>query len=352
MLLFVFMGFLIGFALSLRFVRRPRKALIWGLALGVVPLALLLGPDDAPIQGIGSALNFAFFALGSLMLIPFVTSSAALGVAGGAAVLWTRQGSARWVGWAAGVALVGIVAALTVLPGAHREMIKRQLAEDRDTRREAIMRANFKGTLAGHQVAFPASPRLHLVDDCAPGLQAGLFGCSTALTNPVTMLTRPEEKLLHERSDPISFRTIRVNAVEPDCRLRSFCLTQKKIDRWCVELRPDQADSIWCRDMPPMRFSLRTDAAAADGPSDRDEPELAARYANTPLGPGKVACFYSPDPADIDRQGAGCKLSFALADGVKASLSVSRAQVTSDDPELAATIALIRDYWAILKGGQ
>ncbi len=225
-----------------------------------------------------------------------------------------------------------------------------QVVEDRDARAEAIRRADFNGTLAGHQVTFPASPRLLVFDDCAPGGQAGPFGCSTSLTNPVTILTGPDEKLLHERSDPISFRTISVKAVEPDCGLGDFCLTQGKIDRWCGESRPDQADSIWCRDTPPMRFSLRTDATP--GPSDRDEPELAARYSNTPLGPGRVACFYSPDPAKADRQGASCKLRFNLVDGVKVLLSVRRAQITSGDPVLAATIALIPDYWAALTGGQ
>lgn len=102
MLLFIFLGFFIGFFLSLRFVRRPRRALIWGAVLGAVPLVLMLGPGSAPVQGIGSALNFAFFALGPLMLIPFVASSAALGVAGAAVVLWIGHGRARWVGWALG----------------------------------------------------------------------------------------------------------------------------------------------------------------------------------------------------------------------------------------------------------
>lgn len=85
MLLFIFAGFLVGFALSLRFVRRPRRALILGLVLGVVPLALMLGLGNAPVEGIGSVLIFAIFALGPLILIPFVASGASLGMAGGAA---------------------------------------------------------------------------------------------------------------------------------------------------------------------------------------------------------------------------------------------------------------------------
>ncbi|MEP2781321.1 MAG: hypothetical protein ABJP33_02715 [Pseudoruegeria sp.] len=348
MLLFIFLGFFVGFSLSLRFVQRPRRALIWGAVLGAVPLALMLGPGSAPVQGIGSALNFAFFALGPLMLIPFLASSAALGMAGAAAVLWIGQGRARWVGWALGGVIVGIVAVLTLLPVVQREMTKRQLANDRDTRAEAIIRADFEGTLAEHQVALPASPRLHLSDDCAPGIQAGLFGCSTSLTNPVTILTGPDETLLHERSDPISFRTISVGVVESDCTLGDFCLTQEKIDLWCDEIRSDQADGIWCRDMPPMRFSLRTDATP--GPSDRDEPELTARYTNTPLGPGRTVCFYSPDTTETDRQGASCTLSFDMADGVKASLSLRRTQIASNDPALTATIALIPEYWAELTG--
>lgn len=238
---------------------------------------------------------------------------------------------------------------LTLLPVAQREMAKRQLANDRDTRAEAIIRADFEGTLAGYQVSFPASPRLHLFDDCAPGIQPSLFGCSTSLTNPVTSLTGTNETLLHERSDPISFRTISVKAVESDCTLGAFCLTQEQIDRWCDEIRSDQADGIWCRDMPPMRFSFRTDATP--GPSDRDEPELAARYANTPLGPGRIVCFYSPDTTETDRQGASCTLSFDMADGVKASLSLRRTQITSDDQALTATIALVPEYWAALTDG-
>lgn len=86
MLLFIFAGFVAGFVLCLRFVRRFRRALIWSLLLGVLPLAHMLGPGNAPVQGIGSVLNFAFFALGPLMPIPFVLSGAAIGVAGGAAV--------------------------------------------------------------------------------------------------------------------------------------------------------------------------------------------------------------------------------------------------------------------------
>lgn len=354
MLLFIFAGFFAGFVLSLRFVRRPRRALIWGLLLGVVPLALMLGPGNAPAQGIGSVLNFAFFALGPLMLIPFVISGAALGVAGCAAVLWVGQGHARWVGWVAGLALVALTAALTLLPVAQREVAKRQAVKHRDARATAIMLANFMGTLASHQVAFPASPRLHLFDDCGKGPQAGFPGCWTSLTNPVTILTQQDEVLLHERSDPINFLSISVSAVEQDCRLGDSCLTQEKIERWCGALRPDQADSIWCRAAPPMQFVIKTDAAAAAfaSLSDREEPELAARYADTPLGSGKVDCFYHPDPAKAEQQGATCKLSFNLADGVKVVLPVLRAQIISSDKALSETIALIPDYWAALTRGR
>lgn len=346
MLLFVLLGFLLGFFLSLRFTRRPRRALIWSLVLGVVPLALVLGPGNAPVQGIGSILNFAFFALGQLMLIPFVGSSAALGVFGAAIVLWIGQGRARWLRWPVGGMFVGIVALLTLLPVAQREIAKRQLANDRNARAEAITRADFEGNLGGHQVMFPASPRLALVDDCAPGVQAGSFGCSTSLANPVTILTGRDDILLHERSDPISFRTISIKAVEAGCALGDFCLTQEMIDLWCGEIRQDQADSIWCRDMPPMRFSLRNDVTP--GPSDRDEPELAMRFANTLLGPGQVVCFYHPDTTKTDRQGASCNLSFDLADGVSASLSLRRTQIISDDPNVAQTISLLPEYWAVL----
>jgi len=315
MLLFIFVGFIAGFVLCLRFVRHSRRALIWGLLLGVVPLAIMLGPGNAPVQGIGSVLNFAFFALGPLMLIPFIMSGAALGVAGGTAVLWVGHGRARWVGWAAGLALVGFTAGLTLLPVAQREVAKRQADKDRDARATAIMLADFKGTLASHQVAFPASPRLYLFDDCGKGQQVGFPGCPTSLTNPVTILTRQKDVLLHEPRDSIVFLAISVGAVEPDCHLDDFCLTQEKIDRWCGVLRPDQADSIWCRAAPPMRFLIETDAAAAASAStsEREEPELAARYADTPLGSGQVDCFYDPDPAKTEQQGAACKLSFNLA---------------------------------------
>ncbi|MEQ6203899.1 hypothetical protein ABMC88_12655 [Sulfitobacter sp. HNIBRBA2951] len=284
------------------------------------------------------------------MLIPFLASGAALGVAGAAAVLWTGKGRAHWVGLVLGAVIIGMVAVLTLLPVAQREMTKRQLTNNRGARGDAIIRADFEGTLAGHQVAFPASPRLHLSDDCAPGIHGGLFGCSTNLANPVTLLTRPDETLLHERSDPIGFRTISVAAVEPDCTLGNFCLTQEKIDRWCDEIRPDEAAGIWCRDGPPMRFSLRT--TVTQNPSYRDEPELAVRFTKTPLGRGQIACFYSPDMTETDRQGASCTLTFDIADGVKASLSLRRTQITSDDPALSETIKLIPEYWAALAAGQ
>jgi hypothetical protein len=346
MLLFLLVGFVVGFFLCLRFTRRPLGALIWGTVLGALPLALMLGPGNAPVQGIGSALNFAFVALGPLMLIPFLASGAALGVVGAAIVLWIGQGRARWVRWTVGGMVVGLVAVLTLLPVTQREIAKRQLADDRNTRAEAIIRADFVGILGGHQVMFPASPRLGFVDDCAPGVQAGSFGCSTSLTNPVTILTGTDEALLHERSDPISFRTISIKAVEADCTLGDFCLTQGQIDLWCGEIRPDLAGSIWCHDMPPMRFSLRTDATP--GPSDRDEPELAMHFANTQIGPGRVVCFYHPDTTKTDKQGASCKLSFDLAVGVAASLLLRRTQIMTDDPDVTATISLIPKYWAAL----
>ncbi len=345
--LFIFIGFFIGFALSFRFVRRPRIALIWGLVLGGLPLAFLLGPLNAPIQGIGSVLYFAVFALGPIMLVLFVAIGAAFGMAGASVAMWVGQERASWIGWTTGLAILGLITSLTLWPVAKREIAKRQLAEDREMRTEAITRADFKGTLAGHQVTFPATPRLHVFDNCAPGIQAGLFGCSTSFTNPVSIFTKPDEVLLHERSDLIIFRTISISATEHECRLgNDSCLTQKKIDRWCRETRPDQAGSIWCRDAPEMQFVLRADATP--GPSDRDEPELTARYADTVLGPGRVTCFYSPDKTETHRQGTSCRLSFDLVSGVKVTLGARREQITSDDQALTATIALIPDYWATL----
>lgn len=347
MLLFIFVGFLIGFVLSLRFVRNPRKALTWGVILGVVPFVLLLGPANAPVQGIGSVLNFAFFALGPIMLAPFVVSSAALGMVGASIVLCIGQGRPRWVRWTTGLAIVGLTASVIVWPVALREITKQKLAEDRETRAAEIIRADFTGTLAGHKVNFPASPRLHVFDDCAPGVQAGLFGCSTDLTNPVSVFTKLNDVLLHERRDTINFRTISVSAVEQDCPSgNDYCLTQEKVDQWCREIRPDQADSIWCLDKPSKRFGFKTDAKPS--PSDREEPELAARYTDTALGPGRVTCFYSPNPDETDRQGASCSLSFIIADGVSVTFGARREQIASGDSVLIETIELVPEYWANL----
>ncbi len=347
MFLFIFIGFLIGFALSLRFVKRPKTALVWGILLGAIPLALIFGPGNTPIQGIGSILYFALFALGPFVIIPILASSIMLGVAGGAAVLLIGEGRASWVRLSIGVMLVGLVAAFTLLPVAQREIAKRKLANDRDARSEAIMRANFKGTIAGHRVTFPASPRLHLFDDCDDGVQRGYLGCSTSLTNPVTIFTKSDQKLLHERSDPISFNAIRVNALNQDCGLGKHCLTQEKISKWCEEIRPDQANSIWCRDLPLMSFLIQTNANAEKklSTSNLEELELATLFANTPLGQGQVSCFYHPDPAKTESQGAKCKLNFSLEDEITVTLSVRRAQIISSDPALAETIALISKYW-------
>lgn len=99
-----------------------------------------------------------------------------------------------------------------------------------------------------------------------------------------------------------------------------------------------------------MRFSLRI--ATTPGKSERDEPELAARYRDTPLGPGRVNCFYRPDLTKTDQQGVSCKLTFILVDGIMATFSVCRSQITSGDPVLAETIVLIPDYWTALTGGR
>lgn len=316
--------------------------------MGALPLILLLVPANAPVQGIGSVLNFAFFALGPIMLVSFMATSAALGMAGASVVLWIRQKQPRWVSWIIVVAILGLTASLTLWPVVQREITKRHLTQNRETRAAQFAMADFAGSLAGQQVVFPASPRLHVFDDCAPGVQAGLFGCSTSMTSPVSVFTKPSDVLLNERLDPIVFRTISISPVEHDCRPgNDYCLTQEKVDHWCREVRPDQTSSIWCRDIPAMQFELRKDATP--GPSDRDEPELAAQYADTALGPGRVTCFYSPDPAETDRQGATCRLAFNVTDRVSATLGVRRDQVSAVDPILIETIRLIPDYWANLK---
>ena len=315
--------------------------------MGVVPFVLLLGPANSPVQGIGSVLNFAFFALGPIMLIPFVASAAALGMAGASIVLWIGHQQPSWAAWVTGFTILVLAASVTLWPVAKREIAKRQVTEDRDVRTAEIIRADFSGTLAEHQIAFPASPSLHVFDDCRPDVQAGLFGCSTSLTNPVSVFTKPNDVLLHERSDPINFRTISVSPVEHDCRSgNEYCLTQEKVDHWCREIRPDQADSIWCRDILAMQFELRRDATP--GPSDRDEPELTAQYLDTALGAGRVTCFYSPNPAETHRQGVTCRLAFDVANGVSATLGVRRDQITAGDPVLMKTIELIPNYWASL----
>jgi hypothetical protein len=102
--------------------------------------------------------------------------------------------------------------------------------------------------------------------------------------------------------------------------------------------------------MPTMQFELRRDATP--GPSDRDEPELTAQYHDTALGPGRVTCFYSPNPAETDRQGATCRLAFEVANGVSATLGVRREQIASGDPVLIKTIEMIPNYWAILTGNR
>lgn len=95
-----------------------------------------------------------------------------------------------------------------------------------------------------------------------------------------------------------------------------------------------------------MRFGFRTDATP--GPSDREEPELAKRYADSALGPSRVTCFYSPNPKETDRLGASCRLTFIMADGVSAILGARREQIISDDPVLIEPIELIPSYWAKL----
>lgn len=242
-------------------------------------------------MGLGLVIVAATFWPVTLFL--FAGIGVALGVVGGAAILMVDGAFGRRVAWLGGGVIVALAASLTVLPIAKYEIAQRQAEKHRNIRANAIVRADFKGTLAGHPVAFPASPRLYLSEDC------GSLGtnCSTNLTNPVTSFTQPDDVLLHERTDPVNFRIISVSVVEPYCRLGDNCLTQTKINRWCNEIRPDQADSIWCEDFPPMGFSFRTDATR--DPSDREEPELAARYVDTPLGSGQVQCFYHTDKSKI-----------------------------------------------------
>lgn len=355
MLLFLFAGFIGGIVWAIFRVQRPVRAMLWGAVLGGLILILLLGPGTAPIQGIGSLLNFMVFALGPLVGVPFAVCGAALGIACGGFVKWAGQGRPRWVAYSIGLALVTGGAALTLGPVVRVGLASLDAAQARETRRAELVRANFVGSFAGHTVAFPASPVLYVTDDCSPGAPAPVFGCRTNLTNPVTILTGPNDVLLHERSDPLRFRAISVRAVERDCKGPGsdlgYCLTEDKIRQWCSQIRPDQAESVWCRSVPPMRFAFRTSAQAGDSasPSDRNEPELSARFARTALGAGQVVCFYHPDPAKTDSQGADCQIAFGVADGVVASLSTSRAQIETSDAALARTIELIPVFWSALR---
>lgn len=249
-------------------------------------------------------------------------------------------------------AVLGLVAAWTLFPGVKHGLVKRQFVQNKKARIEAMMRADFKGTLAYYEVSFPASPRLHVINDCEFRVRAR--GCSMNLASPDIPIAEPNTAILHERGDPISFNFISVSEVEPtNCGFGAYCVTQKKVDRWCGKIRPDLADSIWCRDKPPMGFSLRTDESAerAVSSSSRDEPELTELFTDTILGPGQVACFYHPNPAITEKKRQGCELTFQLVDGITVLLGVQRAEITSGDPKLAATIELIPDYWKVLTGG-
>lgn len=350
MYLFVFVGFFIGFIFSLRFVKRPKIALVWGILLGVIPLVIIFGPGNTAIQGIGSILYFAIFALWPFVIIPVFASSLMLGVAASATVLMMSEGQAPWIRLSICVTVVGLVAAFTLLPIAQREITKRKLSNDREARYEAIIRADFKGTIAGHLVRFPANPRIRVSDQCDLEGQAKFRGCSTSLSNPVTILTRPDKELLHERSVPIRFNAISISALNPDCGLGDYCVTQEKIDHWCSQIRPDQEQIIWCSKVLPLSFSVRTDEnlETITSPSNRNEPELAKIFAETPIGSGKVSCFYHPDSTKTEHQGASCTLSFNMVDKIKMVILARRAQFTSSDPALTETISLIPKYWAEL----
>jgi hypothetical protein len=361
MSLFIFVGFFIGYVLSLRFIKRPKIALAWGILLGVIPLALILGHANTPIQGIGSILYFAIFALGPLVIIPVFASSLMLGVAGSAATLLVSEERASWIRLSISVTLVCLIAAFTLIPVAQREITKQNIekdriarSKDRIARSEAIMRTDFKGTISGYSVSFPASPSLSLFDQCDQEGDAKYRGCWTSLSNPVTILTGPDTELLNERNKPIRFNVISFNALKPNCGSSDYCLTQDKIDNWCSEIRPDQAQSIWCNKLLSLSFSLRTDefVQKTTSPSNRNEPELSSNYAETLLGSGKVTCFYHRDSTKTEHQGVSCTLSFNLVDKIKAVMLVQRTQITSSDPAVAETIALIPKYWQTLTGGR
>lgn len=319
--------------------------MLWGGILGGVPLALAIGPGLSPVQGIGSVLNFILFALGPLALIPVFTIGVAFGVAGGGAVLWASQGRATWMRWASAGVLLSCVALLTLGPTAHRHFTNSQAAKARDHRAQAIARADFTGTLAGHRLAFPASPLLSLSHDCTPPQT-----CGTAFTNPVSRLTQPDKILLHERTGPVKFHFLSINAIETNCNMGEYCLTQEKIDTWCRSIRPDMAQTIWCQTVPPKRFVLVS--TANPGPSDRFEPDLAANYADTPLGRARVYCFYAPDQSETHRHGASCTLFFDLKNGIMATLFAPRTQLTSKNPEISKTLALIPAYWNALTASE
>jgi len=341
-------GFVAGFAIFIGRVVRPVREAVLGLLLGVaVPASLILFAEVTK----GPVMNAKSLALAPIFVVAlvavFVGSGVAFGWSGSAAVKLVDRSFGRSFAVLATIGICGLAGFATLAPIARSYNVDVQWAAWQEERARTIAKADFTGEFSGYQVTFPASPRLLLWDDCGPAETPRYGGCSTFLSDPVTILTRRDEILLHERADTINFLAIRVDAVEPDCGGNDYCITQERIDRWCTEVRPDQADTIWCDGIPPMDIQLHTSqfGEKLDIKSDREEPDLAALYADTPLGAGRVFCRQNANTDHAVQRPSDCRLTFTVADGVEASLSVSRNQMIAGEPIISDTISLIPEYW-------
>ena len=341
-----------SFLLSWHGFRRPLRVLVLAVLLGGPPLMVVIWHGDVPLQGALAFLTYSFVAFGQQIPVAFMAYGVAIGAAGGAAASWIMTTCAESrASWTSAL-LVGIV----VLPAFvgmsswilnfQKDLAERQIADE-------IARLSFTGRLATHRVVIPASPRLYLFHDCHPRDKTSRRYCGVGFEFPRVNSDVRQAARLHQRSGSIIFDSIAVLTTEPDCGSYGYnviCQAQEEIDRWCGHIRPDLADSIWCRGDPQVEFRFRrTPRAVAVTPSDRDHPDLSARYADTVLGPGRVIrCFDRPDQTEAERQENRCLLGFTVADRVSVWLDVRRRHLMSGDPALAATIALIPEYWSAL----
>ncbi|MEL7216395.1 MAG: hypothetical protein AAGJ96_10750, partial [Pseudomonadota bacterium] len=235
-----------------------------------------------------------------------------------------------------------------MLDGPIRAEIRKNQFEERQ---HAIVRANFRGTLSGHDIVVPGYPRLELEHNCGP---EGRIGNTTCLKTDLTQVGRRYQNQdlyrLHQRTDTIRFDVIRIRGAGFNCENDPNCGWWDKTENWCTAVRPNQSDTIWCKAPQIFDLDFRSDLFLPYPFTIRTE--LGPNYEDALLGSGTIFCEPAEHAKRFRRQVEDCALTFEIAENVNAIIYTNKHVLENLQPMVDEVVADVPEFWAAMREGR